>query len=97
LRFRVQGSGCKVQGLGSRVQGARFRVWGVGCRVQGVKGGAARRTRYTARFPFRVWGFGFRGNASGGIIQGLGFTVLGLRVFVGNLGSARGTRPASCL
>ena len=35
--FRVQGSGCKVQGSGFRVQGSGCRVQGSGFRVQGSR------------------------------------------------------------
>ena len=36
-RFRVQGSGCRVQGAGFRVWGLSYRVEGSGCKDQGFR------------------------------------------------------------
>ncbi len=70
LRFRVQGSGFRVQGSrfrvhgsGFTVQGSRFRVHGSGFTVQGSR--------------FRVHGSGFRVHGSGFTVQGSRFRVQG--------------------
>ena len=67
---RVQGPGSRVRGSGCGVQGAGFRVLGSGCRVQGV----GFRVRGSG---CRVQGAGFRVQGSGCRVQGSGCRVRG--------------------
>ena len=78
----VQGSGLRVQGLGSRVQGRRLA--GADMKGSGILGG--RPTSASPAFGFRLWGLGFRVSGFRFRVAGLGFLSEGFGLRVSGLG-----------